>query len=141
MTKKNNKKLPDVGRATDVGRTISFYDLFQKKEIKLPYMKGDIKEFDKQLFRLGFDVKRGYEIVTDTHRPLTRNYNPPWYGPRIVGYERADKRWINSEWVSWEMKMATSEKSLVKELNQMSRELTYQDQIGLNNEMMMAEEE
>ena len=90
-------------------RQLSIFDLKQIPGAIGIIQRNHKEEIDHLLHDLGFDVKHGYTYEECLHRPLTWKTNEPQLGVRIIGVERRDSDWINSEHSSWEAKLDACE--------------------------------
>lgn len=72
--------------------SLSFYDLAQVDGFNEAVKNQDKAAMNDILYRSGMCVDLGYDIVSCTHRVLTRK--EPWTGPRVEGYERTDHAYI-----------------------------------------------
>lgn len=103
-----------------VHRAISCWDLMCYEESKEALMGNDEEKIKQILFSLGMDVEQPYDLESCHHRPLLKEDNSPWYGPRFVGVERQDEEYLKSGYASWEAKVAASnDPHLRKELRRM----------------------
>lgn len=71
---------------------LSFYDLAQVDGFNQALKDQNKPAINDILYRSGMCVDLGYDIVSCTHRVLTRK--EPWTGPRFEGYERTDHAYI-----------------------------------------------
>lgn len=85
-----------------IQRAISLYDIMCYPEAKKAIQEQDKKTLEKILYSLGLDVKEPYELEECLHRPLMKDGNEPWMGPRYVGNERQDKAYLESGNSTWE---------------------------------------
>ena len=69
----------------------------------------DIDTFLKQLWHLGMDTNSGMFVESVIHRPV--HTGKPTVGYRFGGLERMDQEWTNSEFVSYEARIASSKMS------------------------------
>lgn len=118
-------------------KSVSLYDIIYSNPNLLQEMKNSSKEeFDKKiksiLFELGLDVNsKDFEEKVVLHRPVLRENRDPYKGVVYTSKERSDKIWVNSGYCSLEQKLHLSgDKSLMKEINQLGRKLTWDDQTG-----------
>lgn len=73
---------------------LSFYDLAQVDGFNQALKDQNKPAINDILYRSGMCVDLGYDIVSCTHRVLTRK--EPWTGPRFEGYERTDHAYIET---------------------------------------------
>ena len=85
-----------------VQRAISLWDVMCYPEAKKAVQQEDKKTIEKILYYLGLDIKEPYELEECPHRPLMKDGNEPWFGPRYVGNERQDKEYLDSGNSTWE---------------------------------------
>jgi energy-converting hydrogenase Eha subunit F len=107
-------------------RHLSIIDLANSVPGAVGIMKRNNKEeVDALLHSLGFCVKMGYTFEECYHRPFTSKTKEPIYGMRIVGFERRDPEWVNSEHCSWENKIEEIDEYLKDDLEAMSKQSNF----------------
>ena len=84
-------------------RSISFYDLLLFDQSKQIVMEGKDVELLKLLHDIGFDITKELNYELCYHRPMSTNQ--VFYGDRIVGAERIDLEWLESEYCTMENRL------------------------------------
>src|SRR5699024_1973400 len=110
----------------NVPRHISIVDLMHHQKSKQAIVDGDKQEFYNILFQIGFDISRGVESRECLHRPLCYKGvdNRVVKSVRWEGWERTDEAWLESPWVSEDMKdqlVVFRDLSLYQEMRGMSK--------------------
>lgn len=106
-------------------RAISIVDLLSFEESREIVRRGDEDALRELLYNIGFDVEYGWDYQICLHTPHIHKGSGkgPVYTMRIVGEERYDEEWLNSEHCSREQRMAhlwLKDRGLVEELERLS---------------------
>lgn len=103
-------------------RNISFWLLMQDAETKKIIESGDEKVFEDVLYsKWGVDIHEPFEIKSCEHRPVE---NDPFTfnGPIVLGVERIDQEWINSDKSTFDAQVAAKgDISFMMDIQRMSR--------------------